>query len=80
MTISTSNALAQEHLRGTYNAMNSATYPVSRFIGPPLAGVLIGSGVPGLWVGFVTLGMLVAAGGAVLLARRLPSSVEFPSR
>jgi MFS family permease len=72
------NALAPEHLRGRYNAANSATYPVSKFIGPPLAGLLIGSGSPNSWVAVVTLGMLAAAGGAVLLGRRLPPAVEHP--
>lgn len=74
------NALAPDHLRGRYNALNSATYPVSKFVGPPLAGVLLGGGVPGAWVGVVTLGMLLTAGAAVLLGRRLPSSVELPGR
>lgn len=72
------NALAPDHLRGRYNALNSATYPVSKFIGPPLAGVLLGGGMPGFWVGIVTLGMLLTAGAAVLLGRRLPPSVELP--
>ncbi|PRY12196.1 MFS transporter [Kineococcus rhizosphaerae] len=74
------NALAPDHLRGRYNALNSATYPVSKFIGPPLAGVLIGGGTPGSWVVVVTLGALAAAGGAVLLGRRLPPHVELPGR
>jgi len=72
------NALAPDHLRGRYNALNSATYPVSKFIGPPLAGVLLGGGMPGFWVSIVTLGMLLTAGAAVLLSRRLPPSVELP--
>lgn len=72
------NALAPDHLRGRYNALNSATYPISKFIGPPLAGVLIGGAVPGFWVGTVTLGMLLTAGAAILLGRRLPSSVQLP--
>ncbi|MBB2903648.1 MFS family permease [Kineococcus radiotolerans] len=73
------NALAPDHLRGRYNALNSATYPVSKFIGPPLAGVLIGGATPNSWVAVVTLGMLAAAGGAVLLGRRLPLHVELPA-
>lgn len=74
------NALAPDHLRGRYNALNSATYPVSKLVGPPLAGVLIGSAAPVSWVVTVTLGLLLAAGGAVLLGRRLPSAVESPRR
>ncbi len=69
-----------DHLRGRYNALNSATYPVSKLIGPPLAGVLIGSGVPSSWVVTFTLGLLLTAVGAGLLGRRLPSPVEFPRR
>ncbi|GAA4754713.1 hypothetical protein GCM10025783_29770 [Amnibacterium soli] len=72
------NAMAPDRLRGRYNALNSATYPVSKFIGPPLAGVLLGGGAPGLWVGVVTLGMLLTAGGAVLLGRQLTTAVEHP--
>ncbi|GAB3458010.1 MFS transporter [Kineococcus endophyticus] len=74
------NALAPDHLRGRYNALNSATYPVSKLIGPPLAGVLIGSGAPSSWVVTITLGLLLTAGGAGLLGRRLPSAVESPHR
>lgn len=73
------NAMAPDHLRGRYNALNSATYPISKFLGPPLAGMLIGGGVPSSWVGVVTVGMLLTAGAAVVLGRRLPSSVERPT-
>jgi len=71
------NALASDRLRGRYNALNSATYPVSKFLGPPLAGVLLGSGVPASWVVVVTLGLILTAGGAALLGRHLPRAVEF---
>ncbi|WP_380171846.1 MFS transporter [Kineococcus sp. DHX-1] len=74
------NALAPDHLRGRYNALNSATYPVSKLVGPPLAGVLLGSGVPATWVVTITLGLLLTAVAAVRLGRRLPSPVEFPRR
>ncbi|RFA08090.1 hypothetical protein B7R54_01825 [Subtercola boreus] len=71
------NALASDGLRGRYNSLNSATYPVSKFLGPPLAGVLLGSGVPASWVVVVTLGLLLTAAGAALLGRGLPSVAEF---
>ena len=45
-----------------------------------LAGVLIGGGTPNSWIGVVTLGMLAAAGAAVLLGRAPPPRVEFPGR
>ncbi|WFR67511.1 MFS transporter [Curtobacterium flaccumfaciens] len=72
------NALAPEHLRGRYNAMNSATYPVSRFIGPPLAGILLGGGHPYLWVVFIVAGAVIAAGAGSVLGRRLPPHAELP--
>lgn len=72
------NALAPEHLRGRYNAMNSATYPVSRFIGPPLAGILLGASHPYLWVIFIVVGTVLAAAAACILGRRLPQHAELP--
>jgi MFS family permease len=71
------NALAPDRLRGRYNAMNSATYPVSKFLGPPLAGILLGSGVPASWVVVMALGLLLTACGAASLGRRLPNAIEF---
>jgi MFS family permease len=73
------NDLASEDLRARYNALGSATWSVAGFIGPPMAGVLLGSGAPSLWVIVVTVGMVVAALGALVLGRALPASVDRPA-
>ncbi|GAA2752987.1 hypothetical protein GCM10009869_23340 [Amnibacterium kyonggiense] len=72
------NALAPPHLRARYNALASATWPLGGFIGPPLAGVLLGGGVPTSWVVVIVMGMLGTAAAALLLGRRLPAHVERP--
>ena len=60
------NELAPPHLRGRYNAVSSVAWNVSGAIGPAFAGVMIGSGLGGLWA-LVVAGGCVAAGA--LLAR-----------
>ena len=59
------NDLAPDHLRGRYNAMVSWTWAVSGVVGPGLAGVLLGAGLPGAWLVVVIVGLLA---GSVLLA------------
>jgi MFS family permease len=72
------NELATDDLRSRYNALGSTAFSVATFLGPPAAGVLLGSPAPWLWAPAVTVGMLVAVLGAVLLGRILPSSVDRP--
>lgn len=72
------NDLATEDLRARYNALGSTAWSVAGFVGPPMAGLLLGSGTPTLWVVVVTAGMLVAAVGALVLGRVLPASVDRP--
>ncbi|GAA4752583.1 hypothetical protein GCM10025783_26800 [Amnibacterium soli] len=72
------NDLASEDLRARYNALGSATWSVAGFVGPPMAGLLLGTGTPTLWVVVVTAGMVVAALGALVLGRVLPESVDRP--
>lgn len=60
------NALAPEELRGRYNALQGMTWTVSAIIGPALSGLLLGHGLPGVWVS-ATLGG--TALGALLLWR-----------
>ena len=38
------NHLAPEHLRGRYNAMHSLSFNSGFFVGPAIAGVLLGAG------------------------------------
>lgn len=73
------NDLATEDLRARYNALGSTTWSVAGFVGPPMAGLLLGSGAPSLWVVVVSAGMVVAALGAVALGRALPASVDRPA-
>jgi MFS family permease len=72
------NDLATDDLRARYNALGSATWSVAGFVGPPMAGLLLGSGTPWLWVIVVTAGMAVAALGALVLGRTLPAAVDRP--
>ncbi len=73
------NALAPEHLRGRYNSLGAASWPLGGFVGPPLAGVLLGGGLPGSWVGVIVVGLLVTAVAAAVLGPRLPTTIERPA-
>ncbi|WP_375388027.1 MFS transporter [uncultured Amnibacterium sp.] len=73
------NALAPEHLRARYNALAASTWPLGGFIGPPLAGVLLGGSMPLSWVAVIAVGMAVTAVVAAVLGARLPSAVERPA-
>jgi MFS family permease len=55
------NDLAKEELRGRYNALQGMTWTVSSIIGPGLAGMLIGNGFIGVWVGCTVGGTALAA-------------------
>jgi MFS family permease len=73
------NELSTEELRARYNALGSATFSVAGFAGPPIAGLLLGGPAPWIWAPVVTVGMLVAAAGALVLGRMLPQSVDRPA-
>jgi len=72
------NELATETLRARYNALGSTVVSVAGFVGPPIAGLLLGSGAPEVWAPIVGGGMVLAIGGAALLGRLLPSAVDRP--
>lgn len=72
------NALAPEHLRGRYNSLAAATWPLGGFIGPPIAGALL-AGMPASWVAVLLVGMLATAVAAAVLGARLPARVERPA-
>lgn len=55
------NDLAREDMRGRYNALQGMTWTVGSIVGPALAGMLIGHGLPHLWASFVVGGTAVAA-------------------
>jgi MFS family permease len=73
------NDLAPDDLRGRYNALSATAWSVAGFVGPPLAGALLGSAIPTLWVLVVVIGMGVTAVGAIVLGRFLPASVDSPA-
>lgn len=73
------NALAPEHLRARYNSLGAASWPLGGFVGPPLAGVLLGGGLPGSWVGVIVVGLLVTAAAGAVLGPRLPVEIERPA-
>lgn len=55
------NDLAREDMRGRYNALQGMTWTVGSIIGPATAGLLIGHGLPGVWVLCVVGGTALAA-------------------
>ena len=55
------NDLAREDMRGRYNALQGMTWTVGSIIGPATAGLLIGHGLPGVWVVCVVGGTALAA-------------------
>jgi MFS family permease len=66
------NDLADDHLRGRYNAGVSWSWSVGNVIGPVVGGAVLGAGAPGLWIGLAVGGCAVAAVFAVRLERVLP--------
>ena len=61
------NDLAPDHLRGRYNAVNSAVFQVAAIVGPIAAGHLLGWRLPVVFVVMLLLGCAVM----VLLLRRI---------
>ena len=53
------NDLAPDHLRGRYNATNSAVFQVAAIVGPIAAGHLLGWRMPAVFVGMLLLGCAV---------------------
>lgn len=72
------NDLAPEHLRARYNALASTVWSVGVLIGPPIAGLLLGSAVPISWVAVIAAGTALAAGCGWSLSRFLPAGIDRP--
>ena len=70
------NDLAPEEMRGRYNALQSMTFTVGSIVGPATAGMLIGNGLPGVWVGCVVGGTALAAVAFVSLRRHLTDAQD----
>ena len=60
------NDLAPDHLRGRYNALNSAAFQGASVTGPPVAGLLIGRELGGVWIGLLLAGVVLVIALAVL--------------
>lgn len=54
------NDLAREELRGRYNALQGMTWTTGSIVGPAMAGMLIGHGLPHVWVACVVGGTAIA--------------------
>jgi MFS family permease len=65
------NGLAQERLRGRYNALGGMTWTISGIVGPGLAGLLLGGAGAGWWVALCVGGSLLGAAAFLTLRRRL---------
>jgi MFS family permease len=50
------NDLADEHLRGRFNALNAAAFQFPGIIGPPVAGALIGAGLGWVFIALLIVG------------------------
>jgi MFS family permease len=69
------NDLAADHLRGRYNAANSAAFQLAQIIAPPIAGFLIGHHLDSVYIGTLVLGCVVL--GVLAVARLEP---QLPAR
>lgn len=53
------NQLAPDHLRGRYNSASTNTWQIGMIMGPASAGVLLGAGLWGVWLGILFGGLLL---------------------
>ncbi|WP_307381194.1 MFS transporter [Microbacterium sp. W4I20] len=66
------NDLATDRTRGRYNAINSAAFQGGAITGPLVAGVMLGEGVDGWFVGVMVAGSVAVGGLAIVLERVVP--------
>ncbi|MEX0426592.1 MFS transporter [Nocardioides sp. DS6] len=64
------NELADDHLRGRFNALNAACFQLPAIIAPPIAGALVGAHLGWVYVALLTAGCLLV--GAVSVTRLEP--------
>lgn len=62
------NELAPDHLRGRYNALNSAAFQLAAVAAPPVAGFLVAHELGSLYIGSLVVGCLLCG---VIAVRRL---------
>ncbi len=70
------NDLAEESLRGRYNAITSAMWPLAGLVSPPLGALLLSTGISWAWITPLILGSATTAVLASRLSKVLPADVE----
>ncbi|TQL70049.1 putative MFS family arabinose efflux permease [Nocardioides albertanoniae] len=73
---SLTNDMAPDHLRGRYNAINSASFQTGAIIGPVMAGFLLEHGRSTLFIAAMVVGCVGIAAGALRLERRITPAVN----
>ncbi|GAA1509971.1 MFS family permease [Agromyces terreus] len=70
------NDLASDHNRGRYNAVNSAAFQGGAIAGPIAAGVLLGNGLGGVFIGLMVVCCLGIGVMALALEKRIPATAN----
>ena len=70
------NDLAPDHLRGRYNAVNSAAFQAGTILGPVVAGVVLGHHWGTAFVAMLVAGCAAMAALALVVERRIPPLVN----
>src|SRR5439155_27326089 len=67
--------LAPEHLLGRYMALRTTSWQMGFLVGPALGSILLARAPTTLWIG-AAVACAAAAGGALLLERRIPAEAD----
>lgn len=70
------NDLASDRTRGRYNAINSAAFQGGAILGPVAAGLLLGGGLDGWFIGIMIAGALAVGILALVLERTVPPTAN----
>jgi MFS family permease len=70
------NDLAPDHLRGRYNAINSAAFQGGTILGPAAAGILLQHGLDTVYIAMLVVGCATIAWMSLVLERRIPGAVN----
>ncbi len=70
------NDLAPDHLRGRYNAINSAAFQGGTILGPAAAGILLQHGLDTAYIAMLVAGCAAIAWMSLVLERRVPPAVN----
>ncbi|GAA1125877.1 hypothetical protein GCM10009651_06280 [Microbacterium natoriense] len=70
------NDLASDRTRGRYNAINAAAFQGGAITGPLVAGVMLGEGLDGWFIGVMVAGALIVCLLALALERVVPQAAN----